>query len=96
MFTPSSKRRTVMDFSMVEGRCHLMALMQTAHLASAWFVARLPLKSERGATAVEYAVMVALIAAVIILAVVFLGRTASKTFSTTGCNVSTSGAGPCP
>jgi len=73
-----------------------MALMQTAHLASAWFVARLPLKSERGATAVEYAVMVALIAAVIILAVVFLGRTASKTFSTTGCNVSTSGAGPCP
>ncbi|MGZ4144760.1 MAG: Flp family type IVb pilin [Actinomycetota bacterium] len=53
---------------------------------------RLGIKNERGATAVEYAVMVALIAAVIILAVVFLGRTASSTFSQTGQCVSTSGA----
>ena len=72
-----------------------MRFMQTARLASAWLVARLPLKSERGATAVEYAVMVALIAAVIILAVIFLGRTASSTFSHTGTCVSTSGV-TCP
>ena len=66
-------------------------ILQSAQSAAAWFVARLGIKNERGATAVEYAVMVALIAAVIILAVVFLGRTASKTFSTTGTCVSTSG-----
>jgi hypothetical protein len=39
--------------------------------------------------------MVALIAAVIILAVIFLGRTASKTFSCTGAQVSTSGSTTC-
>lgn len=72
-----------------------MALLQTVRLGSAWLVARLPLKSERGATAVEYAVMVALIAAVIITAVIFLGRTASTTLSKTGCNISTSGGGSC-
>ena len=36
-----------------------------------------------GATAVEYGLMVALIAAVIIIAVVFLGRETSTTFSCT-------------
>jgi len=66
-------------------------ILQSTRATAAWFVARLPIKSERGATAVEYAVMVALIAAVIILAVVFLGRTASSTFSKTGTCVSTSG-----
>jgi len=66
-------------------------ILQSARVTAMWIVARLPIKSERGATAVEYAVMVALIAAVIILAVIFLGRTASKTFSTTGNCVSTSG-----
>ena len=61
-----------------------MRLLQRSRLASAWLVSRLNMKSERGATAVEYAVMVALIAAVIIAAVVFLGREASQTFSDTG------------
>ncbi|MFY9588639.1 MAG: Flp family type IVb pilin [Actinomycetota bacterium] len=42
------------------------------------------LKSEQGATAVEYGIMVALIAAVIILAVIFLGQKTSSTFSCTG------------
>jgi pilus assembly protein Flp/PilA len=65
-------------------------ILNSAHLAAAWFVARLGIKNERGATAVEYAVMVALIAAVIILAVVFLGRTASSSFSNTANCVSTS------
>ena len=66
-----------------------MFLLETASLASAWITRRLGLTSERGATAVEYAVMVALIAAVIILAVIFLGRTASSTFSCTANAVST-------
>jgi pilus assembly protein Flp/PilA len=68
-----------------------MRFLQTARFASTWLVARLNLKSDRGATAVEYAVMVALIAAVIILAVIFLGRTASSTFSCTANTVSTKG-----
>ena len=67
-------------------------ILHSTQSAASWLAARLGIKNERGATAVEYAVMVALIAAVIILAVVFLGRTASSTFSKTGACVSTSGA----
>lgn len=40
--------------------------------------------SERGATAVEYGIMVALIAAVIIAAVFLIGRETSKGFSCVG------------
>ena len=43
-------------------------------------LAELRAPSEDGATAVEYAIMVALIAAVIIIAVVALGTNASSTF----------------
>jgi pilus assembly protein Flp/PilA len=39
---------------------------------------------ERGATAVEYALMVALIAVVIIAAVAFIGRSASSQFNHVG------------
>ena len=42
---------------------------------------------ERGATAVEYALMVALIAIVIIAAVAFLGKAASNKLSTIGSGV---------
>jgi pilus assembly protein Flp/PilA len=42
------------------------------------------LRSDRGATAVEYGLMVALIAAVIIAAVVFLGDTLNTAFDTVG------------
>ena len=58
-----------------------MQMFAAGRLLSAWVSARLNLKSERGATAVEYGIMVALIAAVIILAVVFLGQRTSSTFS---------------
>ena len=68
-----------------------MFLIDGARLMSAWITRRLNIVSERGATAVEYAVMVALIAAVIILAVIFLGKTASSTFSCTAQTVSTQG-----
>lgn len=43
--------------------------------------------NEEGATAVEYAIMVALIAAVIIVAVVVLGQNASQTFDCTAQSV---------
>ncbi len=42
---------------------------------------------EGGATAVEYALMVALIAVVIIAAVAFIGKSASNQFSTVGSAV---------
>ena len=48
-----------------------------------WLAARLNVRSERGASAVEYAVMIAMIAAVIIIAVIFLGQRTSGTFSCT-------------
>lgn len=51
--------------------------------------ARVNLKSERGATAVEYGLMVMLIAATVLLAVVFLGQRTSSTFSCTASAVST-------
>jgi pilus assembly protein Flp/PilA len=71
-----------------------MGILQMAHLASAWLTARMNLKSERGATAVEYGIMVALIAAVIILAVIFLGQKTSSTFSCTASVIS-SKSGTC-
>ena len=45
------------------------------------------LKDEEGATAVEYALMVALIAIVIILAVTFLGESVSNVFSEVGAAI---------
>ena len=47
---------------------------------------------ERGATAVEYALMVALIAVVIILAVTFIGTSASTKFSKVGSAVNSAGS----
>ena len=47
-------------------------------------------REERGATAVEYALMVALIAAVIILAVTALGNNAATKFNTVASAVGSS------
>ena len=65
----------------------MSSLIRMARLSSQWMVARLNLKSERGATAVEYGLMVALIAAVIIAAVVFLGNKTSSTFDCTATSI---------
>ncbi|MCA1830005.1 MAG: Flp family type IVb pilin [Actinomycetota bacterium] len=59
--------------------------------AGTWLATRLNVKSERGATAVEYGLMVALIAAVIIAAVVFLGQQTSSTFNCTGQSIAAKG-----
>jgi pilus assembly protein Flp/PilA len=48
-----------------------------------WLRARFS-DSERGASLVEYALLVALIAVVCIIAVQILGKNASKSFSSTG------------
>ncbi|MHB8511928.1 MAG: Flp family type IVb pilin [Actinomycetota bacterium] len=52
-----------------------------------WITARLNVRSERGATAVEYGLMVALIAAVIIVAVVALGGNTKQAFQCTSDSV---------
>ena len=46
-------------------------------------------RSEKGATAVEYGIMVALIAVVIIVAVTALGGTVKNTFSQVQCSLTT-------
>ena len=52
---------------------------------SAWLTAHI--KSDRGASLVEYALLVALIAVVCIVAVTFLGRSASSKFSSVGNSI---------
>ena len=64
-----------------------MELLTGIQIIRSWLTARLDIKTERGATAVEYGVMVALIAAVIIVAVIFLGKKTSSTFSCTASNI---------
>lgn len=65
----------------------ITSIFTTMRLVPAWVTSRLNIKSERGATAVEYGLMVALIAAVIIGAVVFLGQQAQNTFQCTANSV---------
>jgi pilus assembly protein Flp/PilA len=53
-----------------------------------WFAdLKLRAQDERGATAVEYALMVALIAVVIIGAVAFIGTSANDKFTTVGNSI---------
>ena len=51
---------------------------------NAWLIAHLGITSDRGASLVEYALLVALIAVVCIAAVTFLGKNASSKFSSVG------------
>jgi len=53
-----------------------------------WVRARINAKSELGASLVEYALLVALIAVVAIIAVRYLGTSASKKFSSVGSELS--------
>ncbi|WP_432393626.1 Flp family type IVb pilin [Pseudarthrobacter sp. L19] len=52
-------------------------------------------RDQRGATAVEYGIMVALIAVAIIVAVTFLGTNLTKTFHDVGCKITNSTTGDC-
>jgi len=67
-------------------------LLTGVRMMGLWCASRLRIRSERGATAVEYGLMVALIAAVIIAAVVFLGQTTRDSFACTGNSLSSKSA----
>ena len=56
-----------------------------------WNDLKTQVREESGATAVEYALMVALIAVVIIAAVTFLGNSASTQFNNVGTAVNEAG-----
>src|SRR5262245_43405718 len=60
-------------------------MLTSYEFASAWLQARC--KTDRGASLVEYALLVALIAVVCIIAVTFLGKSASSKFSSVGSAV---------
>lgn len=61
-----------------------------------WIAARLNVRSERAATAVEYGIMLFLIAAVVIGAVYVLGDRTNTNFVCTQQAIATKGATPCP
>jgi pilus assembly protein Flp/PilA len=63
-------------------------LQLSMSLATWWADLKERVSEDRGATAVEYALMVALIAVVIIAAVTLLGTSASTKFSEVGSAVS--------
>ena len=58
-----------------------MLLMGYMKVQCWWADLRLRAQEERGATAVEYAIMLALIAAVIVSAVALLGRATNANFT---------------
>ena len=55
-----------------------------------WIAARLHADDERGASLVEYALLLSLIAIVCLVAIAFLGQSASSRFSSVGSSVGTS------
>jgi pilus assembly protein Flp/PilA len=65
----------------------IRGLASWAREVGRWVAARVGVESERGGTAVEYGVMVSLIAAVTIVAVIFLGKKTSSSFSCVASNV---------
>ena len=58
-------------------------MITTYEFLATWLRARFA-DSERGASLVEYALLVALIAVVCIVAITILGQSASKSFKSTG------------
>ncbi|GAC1414016.1 MAG: hypothetical protein NVSMB57_09580 [Actinomycetota bacterium] len=73
----------------------MSGLITSTRTFASWLTARMNLRSERGATAVEYGLMVALIAAVIIAAVVLLGNNTKAAFQCTAASVGARAA-KCP
>ena len=64
--------------------------MSSIQTLSTWLQARLAV-DERGASLVEYSLLVALIAVVCILAISFLGNAASSQFSSVGGSINNAG-----
>jgi pilus assembly protein Flp/PilA len=65
----------------------MMYLMENWQRFCLFLQARYGEDAERGASLVEYALLVALIAVVCIVAITFLGKAASSTFSSVGSSV---------
>jgi len=61
----------------------------------AWLRSRLPLSSERGATAVEYSIVACFIAAVIVIAVFFLGQSTNHNLGCSGQTIAAQSAPVC-
>jgi Flp pilus assembly pilin Flp len=53
-------------------------------------------RGEAGASAVEYGILIALIATVLVVSVAFLGQTTSSSFSCRGVELATRGSSVCP
>jgi pilus assembly protein Flp/PilA len=64
-------------------------MISTYEYLATWLRARF--NTERGASMVEYALLVALIAVVCIAAISFLGKSASSSFSKTGSAIGNAG-----
>lgn len=60
-------------------------MITSYQFVSAWLQSKV--SDERGASLVEYALLVALIAVICIIAITFLGESASSKFSTVGSAV---------
>lgn len=60
-------------------------MLTSYDFVSAWLQARC--KTDRGASLVEYALLVALIAVVCIIAITFLGQSADSKFSSVGSSI---------
>ena len=60
-------------------------MLTSFDFVSAWLQARC--KTDRGASLVEYALLVALIAVVCIIAITFLGKSADSKFSSVGSSI---------
>ncbi|GIU83370.1 MAG: hypothetical protein KatS3mg008_0145 [Acidimicrobiales bacterium] len=65
-------------------------MMATYNFVKAYLASRM--SDEKGASLVEYALLVALIAVVCILAITFLGQEASSKFETVGQSISQAGS----
>jgi len=60
-----------------------------------WLRSRLPLASERGATAVEYSIVACFICAVIVIAVFFLGHSTNHSLDCSGQTIAAQSAPVC-
>jgi Flp pilus assembly pilin Flp len=67
-----------------------MSFVRAIRRCARWTASRLHFSSDAGASAVEYGVMIAMIAAVVLISVLFLGQQTSGTFSCTASSISSS------
>jgi len=72
-----------------------MEIFLASKLAATWLRSRLTLAGERGATAVEYGVVVCFICAVLVIAVYFLGQSTNHNLGCSGQTIAAQSAPVC-